>query len=162
MKKQANVRTIRFDDELSLQYEDAEPSYYLYRIVGTDELVQVEMAFGEQLRAPGAWRLHKNYRKSGRGSLPRGGVGTGRIHSAQQNRGARRAKWPMTCVNGGVNPNQINELRQFWKENGVRGCEVLPNGDVRYSDRAARKADHAKRGLYDRSGGYGDQAPQNL
>lgn len=155
-------RMIKLNDELARQYAGEKKSRYLYRVEGTDELVEIRMAYGELLEreGPGGFiEISENLqaRRALAEEFERDGVPT-RTKSGTP----CRARWPMVSVNAGVNPSQRHELEAVWREHGVTGCRMLPNGDIEYESRGARKADHEARGLFDRSGGYGDAMPKNL
>lgn len=139
-----------------------ETETYLYRDRQTGELVGVEMCLGEKL---------ERERTGGFIDLPNGHEGVRAFEEElaksgmqPRNRSRRKtkAKWPMTSVNAGVNPNQIGELRQFWTEHGITGCDVNSEGDVIWESPGARKRDCEARGLYDRNAGYSDPQPYNL
>lgn len=156
------MKVLKFDDSLSAAYSTPETKTYLYRDRDTGELVGVRMGLGEKLArektggfldAPDGRELVRAFREE----LQRDGLADKPKTVVRQ-----QAQWPMVSINGGVNPDQIGELREIWREHRVTGCDVLPNGDVVYESRAARKADHEARGLFDKDGGYGDAMPQNL
>ena len=155
-------RKLQFDDAISEEFKGGATEEYLYWSEETGELCAIKMPMGEMMerQEAGGFIIFPDG-TVGKRALPsefeRDGVTT-RLKSGL----VTRARWPQVSVNGGVNPNQRQELRDFWKEHKVTGCEVLSNGDIVHEDRAARKADMAARGLYDRDGGYGDQMPQNL
>jgi len=58
--------------------------------------------------------------------------------------------WPMTCYASGVNPNQAQELRDFYKKRGFR-CDVKNSGDPVYESSSHRKAALKLRNLHDKS-----------
>ncbi len=57
--------------------------------------------------------------------------------------------WPMTCYASGVNPNQAQELRNFYKKHGFR-CDVKDSGDPVYESLSHRKAALKLRNLHDK------------
>lgn len=63
--------------------------------------------------------------------------------------------WPMTSVNGGINPEQIPEFQKMLRKKGVP-TEFTPSGDVIHPTRGHRKRFHEAMGLVDKAGGYGD------
>jgi hypothetical protein len=154
--------TFHFDDELAEQYADSEKLPYLYRREDTGELIEVHMAYGEKLEreGPGGFiEISKNLhaKRALADEFERDGL------AVRSKSGTRtRARWPMVSVAAGVNPSQRKELEAIWQQHGVTGCRMLPNGDIEYESRGARRADHEARGLFDRSGGYGDAMPKNL
>jgi hypothetical protein len=133
---------------------------FLYRDTETLELLEVEATTREILdqeshgflTLPGG----REVRRSVGEELRRDGV-----EPRRKSRVNSRAKWPMVSVNAGVSPSQISELRQHWQERGITGCDVMPNGDVVWESRQARRIDCKSRGIYDRDGGYGDPMPDN-
>lgn len=62
--------------------------------------------------------------------------------------------WPMECVASGVAPSQAQELRDFYRKNGVP-TEVTPDGNPIYKNAAHRRKALKARGLNDRSGYFG-------
>jgi hypothetical protein len=56
----------------------------------------------------------------------------------------------------GIHPSQIPEALEYDRRHGLKGVEYLPDGRVKISGRAARKAYAEAHGFYDRNGGYGD------
>ena len=58
--------------------------------------------------------------------------------------------WPMTCYASGVNPNQAQELRDFYKKHGFR-CDVNSSGDPVYESSSHRKAALKLRNLHDKN-----------
>ena len=158
----SNLKKIKFDDDLALEFAGDEQNEYLFRTEDGDELVIVEMSLGELIerQSPGGFiKISENSfaRRALADELEREGVRT-----RTRSKLAKRAKWPVISSRAGVNPNQAKELRDFWKAHGVTGCTVLPNGDVEWADATARRRDCEARGLYDRNAGYGDPAPRNL
>lgn len=155
------MRTLKFNDNLSQDFNGTPTTTHLYRDRETGELLALEMCAGEKLArektggfiiSPEGRELVRAFREQ----LEQDGLTVGKKPVPQL-----RAQWPMISINGGVNPDQIDELREIWQEERVTGCEVLPNGDIKYEDRAARRADHKARGLFDKDGGYGDAMPDN-
>ena len=132
-----------------------EKKTYLYRTTDNFELIEVEMTFEELqknencgfITLPGG----REARRAVKEELERDGV-----VPKPEKKIVTRPKWSMISVRAGVHPEQIDELRQQWDEHGVTGCRVLPNGDVEYADRAARRRDFKSRDMHDRDGGYGD------
>ncbi len=57
--------------------------------------------------------------------------------------------WPMTCYASGVNPNQAQELRDFYKKHSFR-CEVNNSGDPVYESSSHRKTALKLRNLHDK------------
>ena len=57
--------------------------------------------------------------------------------------------WPMTCYASGVNPNQAQELRDFYKKHSFR-CDVKNSGDPVYENSSHRKAALKLRNLHDK------------
>lgn len=156
------MRKLSFNDERSEPYRSEPKTTYLYRVRSTGELVGVNMCLGEKLERerPGGFLTLPDGEEAARAfgeELEKDGLIPRRKASVKRN-----AKWPMVSINAGVNPDQVNELRDFWRQHGVTGCDVLPNGDVVWESRSARKRDCEARGLYDRDGGYGDPQPKNL
>jgi hypothetical protein len=151
---------MRFRDELEAEYTGTTKTTYLYRIRDTGELVGVKMACGEKLarETTGGFIVLPAGEEAVRAfqeELAKDG-----FKPRQKTRCPTAATWPMTTILGGVNPEQIPELRSLWQERGVTGCDVLPNGDVVWESRQARKKDCEARGLFDRDGGYGDAQPR--
>jgi len=132
---------------------------YIYRVQETGEIVEVEMTYGELMEKESCGFITlpdgREARRSLGTELAREGVKT-----RTKSRRATRPKWPMVSTRAGVNPSQIQELRDHWTEQGVTGCDVLPNGDVKWDDRASRRRDCESRGLHDRDGSYGDPQSQ--
>lgn len=160
--QQETTRKVEYTDKISRQYTGSPHSGYLYRIRNTGEVVAVQMAYGEKLdrELPGGFLILPDGQEAQQmlgDQLRQDGMNMGK-----PSRRAQRPRWPMRSVNAGVNPEQVDELRQFWQEQGVTGCHVFDNGDVEWADRASRKADCKARGLFDRDAGYGDQQPQNV
>jgi hypothetical protein len=156
------MRKMRFSDEQSGPFRGVQKTTYLYRVRETGELVEVEMCAGEKLsrELPGGFLVLPDGTEAAKAfgeDLARSGLQT-----RNRARVGRHAKWPMVSMNAGVNPEQIPELREHWQQHGVVGCDVLPNGDVVWESRAARRKDCESRGLYDRDGGYSDPQPNNL
>ncbi len=58
--------------------------------------------------------------------------------------------WPLTCYASGVNPNQAQELRDFYKKHGFR-CDVNNGGDPVYESSSHRKAALKLRNLHDKN-----------
>ncbi len=133
---------------------------YLYKVRDTGETVGVLMTIDELMERESSGFLTLPDGREAKRAIIDEAEKDGLIPKSDHVR--TRAKWPMVSYSSGVNPDQADELREFWREHDVRGCEVAPNGDVIYADRAARRSDHQARGLYDRSGGYGDAMPKNL
>lgn len=158
------MKILMYEDEIARPYidEDAEHETYLYRSRETGELIGLRMTFGEKMERekPGGFidlpDGTEAYRALGE-ELAREGIKTGPKAKPQT-----RARWPMVSVNAGINPEQIGELREHWRQRGVIGCDVLPNGDIVWESAAARKKDCESRGLYDRDGGYGDPQGKNV
>lgn len=155
------MQTLSFSDSISEQYQGAETVAYMYRIRSNGELVQVLMAFGEKMERekPGGFIVLPDGQEAAKAfgeELAKDG-----LKPRHKTRRKTFAKWPMTSVNAGVNPEQIDELRSFWARNGVKGCDVMPNGDVVWDSPAARKKDCEARSLYDRNGGYSDPQPKH-
>lgn len=142
----------QFEDGLSRQYEGAAKKPYLYRL-DSGELVEVLMSEGEAA---------ERQEIGGFLEIPECGTGRRAFNEEFQREGIQtrrrqplrtKAKWPMTTINGGVNPDQANELREHWKQESVTGCEVSDKtGDVTWNDPRAREKDLRSRGMYDRDG----------
>lgn len=156
------TRKIKFDDAISKEFKGGATDKYLYWSEETDELCEIVMPMGEMMerQSAGGFIIFPDD-TVGRRALPdefeRDGVTT-RLKNGTRT----KARWPMTTTFGGVNPNQRQELRDYWKKHAVTGCDVLPNGDIEYADQRSRQRDHEARQMFDRDGGYGDQMPQNL
>ena len=133
---------------------------YLYSVRDGNEIVEVMMDIDELMQRESCGFMYlpdgrEAQRAVGEESL-RDGM---RPQSTKKPR--TKARWPLVSVNAGVNPDQAEELREFWEEHQVTGCEVTSDGDVVWNDRKARKRDCEARGLYDRNAGYGDPMPNN-
>jgi len=65
---------------------------------------------------------------------------------------------PLVSEGMGCLPNQVPEMREFVKERGLTGVEVLPSGAVALTSRgdSGRRGLLRARGLVDNDGGYGD------
>ena len=162
MKKNPPMRILEFHDSLSAAYRGTTRRTYLYRDRETSELIGLDMCLGEKMArektggfidSPEGRELVRALREE----LELDGIA-----QAPKPRPRQHAQWPMVSSNAGVNPEEADRLRQLWQAEGITGCEVLPNGDIKYDSRYARKRDFACRGLFDKAGGYGDQMPQNL
>lgn len=154
----------KYDDEIARQYiEDGIPrETYLYRSRESGELIGLRMTFGEKMERekPGGFIDLPDGTEAYR-ALSEELAGEG-ISMGPKPKPITRARWPMTSVNAGVNPDQADELREHWRQHGVLGCDINPDGDVIWESPAARKKDCESRGLYDRDGGYGDPQGKNV
>ena len=63
---------------------------------------------------------------------------------------------PLISDGCGVMKNQVQETRDAIKHHGIQGAAVLPNGQIRFTSRRARKEFLAMRGLNDQDGGWSD------
>ena len=154
------MRRMTFRDAASEPFRGVPKTTYLYKVRETDELVGVEMCLGEKIareRTGGFLTLPtgEEAQKAFGEELVRDGFRPRRKTVLQHH-----AQWPMTSSFAGVNPEQIPELRELWRQNGVTGCDVTPEGDIVWDSRHARKRDCEVRGLFDRDGGYGDAQPR--
>jgi hypothetical protein len=135
--------------------------WYLYRIRGTDQYVEVGMTI-----------LDRNEREqNGFLVLP---DGTEAKRAVQEEilleRGCQKtkrrrnatAKWPMESEAAGVHPSQVEEVRSFIKDRGLIGTTVKDNGNIVWDGKRARKEYCESAGLYDRNAGYSDPQPNNL
>lgn len=68
------------------------------------------------------------------------------------------AGWPLHCEASGCHPEQREE---FQRDSIARGVptEFDRHGRAIFRNRQHRKAYHQARGIFDRSGGYGDASP---
>ena len=73
----------------------------------------------------------------------------GRDLSAEHRPRKAGGGWPMTCYASGVNPNQAQELRDFYKKHRFR-CDVKDSGDPVYESSSHRKAALKLRNLHDK------------
>lgn len=156
------MKTLSFKDELARQYTGTPRTTYLYRVRHTGELIGIDMCLGEKLdrEMAGGFLTLPDGTEAARAfeeELAKDGLAPRRKTSSH-----RYARWPMVSVRAGVNPDQADDLRAFWQERGITGCEVLPSGDVQWDSRAARKKDCEAREMYDRDGTYGDPQPNNV
>jgi hypothetical protein len=145
------------DDFTSRKFE---PYLYIDRETGEQITVMMSMDQLQERELPGKFLILPNgreYRRALAEELQRDNM-----KQPPAPRTGGKANWPMKTSIDGVHPSQVQELREHWQEHGVIGCTVDEHGDIEYSCRSARKSDHEARGLYDRSGGYGDAMPQNL
>ena len=78
------------------------------------------------------------------------------------NKGVRKsiARWPIVSDAMGVSEEQIPEAQAILKQHGVH-TDYTPDGRPVLRDRAHRKAHMKALGFYDRSAGFGDQAPEH-
>jgi hypothetical protein len=56
--------------------------------------------------------------------------------------------WPIECIASGVNANQADELRTFYKERGI-DCEVTRHGNPVYRDELHKRKCLKARGFRD-------------
>ena len=65
---------------------------------------------------------------------------------------------PLVSQGAGCLPNQVPEMREFVKEQGLSGVDVRPDGSVAFSSRGdnGRRGLLRARGLVDNDGGFGD------
>lgn len=63
---------------------------------------------------------------------------------------------PLLSEGCGVMKTQVAETREMIRMHNIQGAAVLPNGQVRFTSRRARKEFLSRRGLLDNDGGYGD------
>jgi len=75
--------------------------------------------------------------------------------------GHRSGCWPQVSDFAGVHPDQVKSHAENIKKKGVRGVEVLENGDIKWNDRKARKDYCRAFKLFDKDAGYGDASPVN-
>ena len=72
----------------------------------------------------------------------------------------KKATWPMTSHNIGVDEEDVEEARRIYKEKGSR-AEVDNEGGIVFATAGIRR-EHCKiMGYYDRNAGYGDPTPDN-
>lgn len=71
------------------------------------------------------------------------------------------SNWPQESDAAGVNPEQIPEARAYARERGVPTEYNPETGAAIFTGRNHRKEFCRISGLYDRSGGYGDQSPHH-
>jgi hypothetical protein len=64
--------------------------------------------------------------------------------------------WPMVSMAAAVDPSQVAEYNDFYKQHGITGARHRPDGMLVLDSRSARKAMLRARGLRDNDGGYGD------
>lgn len=69
--------------------------------------------------------------------------------------------WPMESDAAGINPDQIPEAMAYNERMGVPTQYNPETGAAIFTSREHRKRFCEISGLYDRNGGYGDQAPRN-
>jgi len=63
---------------------------------------------------------------------------------------------PLISDGCGVMKSQVGEARDMIRRHNIQGAAVLPNGQIRFTSRRARKEFLQRRGLCDNDGGYGD------
>ena len=63
---------------------------------------------------------------------------------------------PLISDGCGVMKSQVQETRKAIRHHGIQGAAVLPNGQIRFTSRRARKEFLAMRGLHDNEAGYSD------
>ena len=93
-------------------------------------------------------------------TCPTCGRATHRDYRTERFGGHRSACWPQVSSVAGVHPDQVASHRNSIKNKRVRGVEVLDNGDIKWSDRKARKDYMEAFKLFDKCAGYGDASPR--
>jgi len=73
-----------------------------------------------------------------------------RDFAAERSSRPANSGWPMTCYASGVQAGQAGELREFFKEKGIR-CEVTKGGDPVYTSKAHRTKCLRARNFHDRN-----------
>ena len=63
---------------------------------------------------------------------------------------------PLISDGVGCMKSQVPEMREVIRKHNIQGAQVLPNGQIRFTSRRARKELLRVRGLCDNEGSYGD------
>jgi hypothetical protein len=121
--------------------------FYIYKDEKTGEKVEIMMSMSEMLRRqrPDKTIVHDDGRVLIRDVVSEH---RGTSHSS--------GTWPLLSDAAGVHPNQVNEAMEHASRNGVPTRFHPETGQAIFESRGHRKAFLRMRGMYDKSGGYGD------
>lgn len=121
--------------------------FYIYRDEKTGEKIEIMMSMSEMLRRqrPDKTIVHDD----------------GRIlvrDVAAEHRGvsSNSSCWPLLSDAAGVHPSQVKEAMEQSSKMGVPTKFHPETGQAIFESRGHRKAFLRMKGMYDRSGGYGD------
>ena len=119
---------------------------YCYRVIGSDELVELVMSCAEMERRQTA----EHTIVLDDGSIAKRDFAT--EHGGFKN---TAGNWPMVSYAAGVHPSQVKEAQEHVAKQGIH-TDYTPQGDAIFRSRSHRR-DHLRAiGLRDRNAGYGD------
>lgn len=119
-----------------------------------------QLKSGVQMRMKFSYEEFQQRVKSRRMRLKNGEVATLISQSPTLTTGNLTARYPMKSDAAGINPDQIDEARDYDAKIGVPTDYDQETGQAIYESAGHRKRHCEAHGLFDRNGGYSD--PQRL
>lgn len=135
---------------------------WTYRVRDSDEIVVVQMSLAERNSREDYGFIVLPDGREAKYSASEQYIYDNGCPPKQAEKLRTRPRWPMRTTLQGVNPDQVEELRDALAKDGISGVDVLPDGSLEVSDKRAWRTYLGWAGLYDRNAGYLDKAPDNL